>query len=177
MAEPTPEWIGPERVEQIFTLADEILRAPARFTKAFVVENFAAGVADLAGRIDRYAAELAAANERAEAARRCTSACDPDCDADCHETHQVPYKRKHQPEECRGRKSTLVAELEQLRQQAADAIKARDIETAIAKNLLQQNIELGTRADNAEAQRDDALARLAEIGKLRDADATSTEAL
>lgn len=63
-----PEWIGPDRVEQIFALADEILRAPSRFAKDFVVENLAAGVSDLAGRIDRLRAELAAANERADEA-------------------------------------------------------------------------------------------------------------
>lgn len=52
------EWIGPDRVEQIFTLADEILRAPSRFTKAYVVEHLAAGVADLSGALDRARAEL-----------------------------------------------------------------------------------------------------------------------
>lgn len=50
------ERIGAERVEQLFSLAEEIRRAPSRFTKDFVVENLADGIFDLCGLIDRLRA-------------------------------------------------------------------------------------------------------------------------
>lgn len=30
----------------------------------------------------------------------CPTICDPDCEAICHESHEVRWKREHQPEQC-----------------------------------------------------------------------------
>lgn len=32
----------------------------------------------------------------------CPSDCDDDCDVACHESHQVPRRRRHSPDECPG---------------------------------------------------------------------------
>lgn len=58
MAEP----ISDARVEEIFNLADEIIRAPSRFTKGFVIQELGRGVAELAGATKRARAELANAS-------------------------------------------------------------------------------------------------------------------
>lgn len=52
------EPISEKRVEEIFNLADEIIRAPSRFTKDFVVQELGRGVAELAGATERARAEL-----------------------------------------------------------------------------------------------------------------------
>lgn len=57
------EHITDEQIEQLSALADEIVRAPSRFEKRFVVETMGLGVADLCGVIDRLRAQLAAIGE------------------------------------------------------------------------------------------------------------------
>lgn len=59
-AERAPEPVSNERVEERFRLADEILRAPSRFTKDFVVNELGQAVAELAGATERARAELRA---------------------------------------------------------------------------------------------------------------------
>lgn len=62
------ESISDARVEEIFNLADEIVRAPARFTKDFVVQELGRGIAELAGAVERARKQLAAiADYRIEA--------------------------------------------------------------------------------------------------------------
>lgn len=48
-----------ERVTQLFNLADEIIRAPSRFTKDFVVMELGKAVAELAGAVERARANVA----------------------------------------------------------------------------------------------------------------------
>jgi len=57
------EPISDKRVEEIFNLADEIIRAPSRFTKDFVVQELGRGVAELAGAVERARARLAETGE------------------------------------------------------------------------------------------------------------------
>lgn len=33
-------------------------------------------------------------------AQICPTGCDDDCEADCHESHTIPVRRGHQPDEC-----------------------------------------------------------------------------
>lgn len=53
------EHITNDQIEALFNLADEIVRAPSRFDKKFIIENLALGVADLCGVVERLGARLA----------------------------------------------------------------------------------------------------------------------
>jgi len=53
-----------DQIEALFNLADEIVRAPSRFDKKFIIENVALGVADLCGVIERLGARLAEFEEQ-----------------------------------------------------------------------------------------------------------------
>lgn len=53
MPDEQPEHVTDERVEELFNLADEILRAPSRFTKDFIVNELGQAVAELAGAVER----------------------------------------------------------------------------------------------------------------------------
>lgn len=53
MTDERPEHVTDERVEELFNLADEILRAPSRFTKDFIVNELGQAVAELAGAVER----------------------------------------------------------------------------------------------------------------------------
>lgn len=55
----SPEQVTDKRVEELFNLADEILRAPSRFTKDFVVNELGQAVAELVGAVERARADAA----------------------------------------------------------------------------------------------------------------------
>lgn len=50
---PGREPVSNERVEELFNLADEILRAPSRFEKGFIVNELGQAVAELVGAVER----------------------------------------------------------------------------------------------------------------------------
>lgn len=66
----TADHVTDERVTQLFNLADEIIKAPSRFTKDFVVMELGQAVAELAGSVERARADVRQLlDEHAEAVR------------------------------------------------------------------------------------------------------------